>query len=362
MLGCASLNPTYFDCNGELTMIKSFRIFGIKVCIFLLFSILSLGGCQRHKVEEVVVYTSHDQIYSEPILKGFEEKSGIRVKAVYDVEATKTTGIVNRLIAEKENPRCDVFWNNEIGRTIILKRRGLLSSYRCPSAGDIPARFKDPEGYWTGFAARARVIIYNKEMVNPDEIPYSIFDFTKTRWQGQFAMANPLFGTTATHAAALFSYLGDERAKKYFTDLKLNKVIIAEGNSVVKDQVANGQVKAGLTDTDDVNMALLAGKPVGMVYPDQEGMGALLIPNTVSLITKCPNPEGGKKLIDYLLSRDVESRLSFSESVQIPVRSNIKKPESVPSFDSINAMNVSYDKIADRMEDAAIYLQKVFLR
>ena len=332
------------------------------IVILVVSFMVALGGCQKNGAEGVVVYTSHDQIYSEPVLKGFEEESGIRVRAVYDVEATKTTGIVNRLIAEKQNPRCDVFWNNEIGRTIILKRKGLLSPYRSPSAEDIPERFKDHEGYWTGFAARARVIIYNKELVRPDEIPSSIFDLSKAPWQGQFTIANPLFGTTATHAAALFAYLGDERAKKYFTDLKLNKVIIAQGNSVVKDQVATGEIKAGLTDTDDVNMALLAGKPVGMVYPDQEGMGALLIPNTVCLIAGSPNPEGGKKLIDYLLSREVESRLSFSESAQVPLRTDIKKPDRVPSLSSITSMDINYEKIADRMEEAAVYLQKVFLQ
>ena len=60
---------------------------------------------------EVVIYTSVDQVFSEPILNGFEKAKGIKVKAVYDVEASKTAGLVNRLIAEKDRPKCDVFWN-----------------------------------------------------------------------------------------------------------------------------------------------------------------------------------------------------------------------------------------------------------
>ena len=114
---------------------------------------------------EVVVYTALDQIFSEPILKEFESKHHIKVKAVYDIEAVKTTGLVNRLIAEKSNPRCDVFWNNEIMRTIALKRKEVLTPYISPSSTDIPKQFKDKDGYWAGFAARARVLVVNTELV-----------------------------------------------------------------------------------------------------------------------------------------------------------------------------------------------------
>ena len=103
----------------------------------LLVSVL-LGGmvCQvgASANQEVVIYTSLDKVFSEPVLKVFEEETGIKVLDVYDSEATKTTGLVNRLIAEKNNPRADVFWNSETGRTIVLKREGVLASYVSPSA------------------------------------------------------------------------------------------------------------------------------------------------------------------------------------------------------------------------------------
>ena len=318
--------------------------------------------CSNDVSTEVVIYTSHDQIYSEPILKGFEEKTGIKIKTVYDVEATKTTGLVNRLIAEKPNPKCDVFWNNENGRTLVLKKKGLLVPYVSPSARDIPAQFKDPDHFWTGFAARARVLLYNTDLVRTDEAPESIFELIDPKWKGQVAFANPLFGTTATHCAALFASLGDERAKAFFNSLKQNDLVIVDGNSTSRDMVQAGELKIGFTDTDDANIAITAGKPVRMIFPDKDGIGTLMIPNTVALIKNGPNPEGGKKLIDYLLSKEVESKLAFSESAQMPLRSDVKKPDHVPAFDSITAMNVDYEKIADRMEDTGRYLQDLLLR
>jgi iron(III) transport system substrate-binding protein len=311
---------------------------------------------------EVVIYTSLDQVFSEPILQDFEQQTGIEVKAVYDVEASKTTGSVNRLIAEKNNPRADVFWNSEVGRTLVLKDKGVLAPYRSPSAADIPEQFKDKDAYWTGFAARARVLIYNKTLLQPDEIPQSIFALTEPRWRNQVVLAYPLFGTTAAHVAALYAVLGAEKTEQYLTVLRQNGVVIVDGNAVSRDVVVQGEVPVGLTDTDDANVAIQAGKPVGMIFPDKDGLGTLLIPNTVALIAGAPHSAEGKQLIDFLLSRDVESKLAFAESMQIPVREGVKTPPHVPAYDSIRAMPVDYQAIADNLERAARFSRELFVR
>ena len=91
------------------------------VALALLVGQVLYCGCGgRGQQPTVVVYTTHDQIYSEPVFRRFEEKTGVRVKVVYDTEATKTVGLANRLAAEARNPQCDVFWNNEVTRTVIV--------------------------------------------------------------------------------------------------------------------------------------------------------------------------------------------------------------------------------------------------
>jgi iron(III) transport system substrate-binding protein len=316
----------------------------------------------RLAAAEVVIYTSLDQVFSEPILRAFEERTGIDVKAVYDVEASKTTGLVNRLIAERPHPRADVFWNSEVSRTLVLEDKGVLAPYRSPSAADIPEQFKDPEGYWTGFAARSRVLIYNTDLLDPDQAPRSIFELTEPRWRGRVALAYPLFGTTATHVAALYATLGQERTEAYLRDLKANDVLIVDGNATSRDVVVQGEVPVGFTDTDDVNVAIRAGRPVDMVFPDADGIGTLLIPNTVALVAGGPNPRAGKRLIDFLLSREVERELAFSESMQIPVRDGVERPGHVPPFEAIRAMQVDYRAIADNLEPSARFCRRLFTR
>ena len=105
-----------------------------------LFILTFFSSCNQEKAEQqkrksVTIYTSLDRPHSEPILKKFEEATGIEVKAVYDTEASKTIGLINRLYAEKENPKADVFWNSEVLRTIQLFIRFYFSDLRAKRFG-----------------------------------------------------------------------------------------------------------------------------------------------------------------------------------------------------------------------------------
>ncbi len=337
----------------------------------LLLSILFVGcggqpntaGNPTHTANEVTVYVSTDRVFSEPILKAYEQKTGVKVKAVYDTEETKSTGLANKLLAEKNNPQADVFWSNEPVRTLVLKSREVLAPYLSPNAEGIPATFrdsaKDGESYWTGFSARIRVIVFNTKLVKPEEAPKSIYDLTDPKWKDQIAIADPRFGSTSFHVAALYAELGDEKADEFFRKLKANGVKIVPGNSVVRDLVAKGEVKMGLTDTDDVNVALEDKQPVAMVLPDRDGIGAALMPNMVSLIAGAPHAEAGKKLIDYLLSAEVERMLAQSEAVQIPLHAGVEGPKNIPPLNSFKPMSLDYGKAAARIEDVVRRLQSI---
>ena len=335
--------------------------FSVFIILFLFF-FHAFGLAETCYCREVVIYTSVDQVFSEPVLKEYQKTSGVRVKIVYDVEASKTTGLVNRLIAEKKRPKCDVFWNSEFSRTILLKQKGVLAPYRSPAAEGIPSQFRDAENYWTGFAGRSRVLIYNTDLLSRNELPRSIFELTGEKWKGKVALAYPLFGTTATHIAALYAVLGTKKTEQYLRDLRNNKVMIVDGNSVVRDLVVEGRMALGFTDTDDVSVAMQSGGPVNMIYPDAEGIGTLFIPNTVALMNNAPHPDEGRKLIDYLLSREVEFKLASSQAAQVPVRQDVERPPNMPDFSSFKAMDVDYVRIAEYMGQSARFCHDLFVR
>ncbi len=318
--------------------------------------VLITSNCNNNS-NVVVVYTTVDQIFSEPVLKEFESGTGITVKVVYDTEETKSTGVLNRLIAEKDNPQCDVFWSGDPVRTIILKNRGITTPFQSQVANDIDMVFKDPDYHWTGFSARARVLIYNKNLLAAADVPRSIFDLTKEQYSGKVAIANPLFGTTTFHIAAIFTAVGDEKAKQFLADLKSNAVVIATSNGDVKKRVVQGEIACGLTDTDDAWEAIKEGANVGIVFLDQQGIGSLIMPNTVSLINNSPHPANAKKLMDYLLSKETEAKLAKS-CAQMPLHKGVEIPGNIPSLDNIIPMKIDYDKTAKKLEEIQYYLKE----
>lgn len=304
-------------------------------------------GCTSEPA--VVVYTSVDQVFSEPVLRRFEQRSGIRVRAVYDTEETKSTGVLNRLIAEARQPQADVFWSGDPVRPFLLLDRGLVEPYRSPQASLIPSGFKAADGSWTGFAARARVLLVNRERLGGRAAPASVRDLADRRWKGEAAIANPVFGTTTMHVAAWFGVWGADAAEAFLAALRDNDVRVASSNGEVKRLVAAGEVTFGLTDTDDAFVAVQSGAPVDVVYPDQDGLGTLVMPTVAVLLRGSPNPAAGRRLIDHLLSADVESALAET-AAHMPLRPDARHPSHVRAAAQIRSMEIDYAEVAARME------------
>jgi len=332
-------------------------LFGVAiVCTFTVIGCDNKDGATGPK--QVVVYTSVDDVFARPVAQRFEQETGIKVLLVPDTEETKSAGLLNRLIAERNRPQSDVFWSGDPVRAAILKAKGVSTPYRSPNAVGLPARFSDSDGYWTGFSARARVLIYNRSLVPQDGEPTSVMDLLDRRFRGKACIANPLFGTTSMHGAALFAVLGESKAEGFFEGFTANEGAILSSNGEVRRRVAAGEFAVGMTDTDDANVARLEGKPIGIVYPDQDGMGTLIIPNCAVLIADGPNPEAGRRFIDYLLEAKTERALAESDAAQMPLRRGVEVPRNVKRIAHLKSMAVDYAALGQLLDR----LSKGFLK
>ncbi len=341
----------------------------------LLLPLVPIVGCGVPEVpKEVIVYTALDEEFSKPIFDAFTRKTGIEVKAKFDTESTKTVGLANAILAEKQRPRADVFWNNELLHTLRLQREGLLRSQPLAADADYPAKYRGEEHDWRGFAARARVLIVNTNLIKEPRWPKSINDLTDPQWYDQAGIAKPLFGTTATHAACLFQAWGEERAQKFFRGVK-NNCRIVSGNKQVAKMVARGQLAFGLTDTDDAIIEREAGMPVVLIYPDQPkedttdelknaALGTLFIPNTIAMLKDSPNPTAAHALSEFLLTSLVECRLVIGPSAQIPLSRKSQSDNScqcrVKTPDDAKPMVVDWNAAADNWDAAAKWLAEEF--
>ncbi|MBI3097076.1 MAG: extracellular solute-binding protein [Planctomycetes bacterium] len=337
----------------------------------------------RPAVRSVTLYTSADEVFATPLLSAFEKETGIRVDLIADTEANKTAGLFERLLAEKDRPRADVFWNSEASRTAMLWDRGLLHPI-CLYEADLPGPRADPPPEappreinpacdmavpewrrWIEFAARARVIIVNTVHVKEGEAPKRMADLADPRWSGRLALANPLFGTTGSHCAALFDSLGEKEARDFFTALRRNGLRVLDGNAAVRDAVGRGDVDVGVVDTDDALGGIARGLPLAMIWPDQDGekpQGAFLIPNTLSKIKGAPHPAEADALIEFLMRRDTEAALAKDNAGHLPLRDNVPVPAGWRRATEIRSMPCDFGSLGTKMQERLRTLQEILLK
>lgn len=329
----------------------------------------SVSGCGSVSRARVVLYCAQDREFAESVLEEFHRRAGVEVAPKFDTEANKSVSLYEELVREATRPRCDVHWNNEILSTIRLQRKGLLEPYESPAAAAYPEFARASDHTWHAFAARARVILVNTRLVKDEERPSSLLELAEPRWRGRVAMAKPQFGTSATQAACLFEVLGPERAREYYRALRANGIHVVPGNKQVAAGVGQGQFAAGMTDTDDAIAEVEAGRPVAIVFPDRarprgDRMGTLFIPNTLALVRGGPNPEAGRKLIDYLLSPEVEARLAETASHQIPLNPEVraKLPPQIETPTTVKPMQVDWGRAAELWDEVQDFLRQEFAR
>lgn len=316
------------EMSWQIWFLWSIPILGLFA--WLLFG-LSTGGHHR-SIESVTVYAAQDQVYAEPILNDFEAHTGIKVRAVYDSEATKTVAIANRLLAERDHPQCDVYWGNEELRTRQLASRNI---------------FRETNG-WAAFGHRSRRVVVRASL-DGAAVPASLIELTNPIYRGKVALAYPLFGTTAAHFLALRQLWGESNWLAWCHALAANKPFLVDGNSVAVKFVARGEAVIGLTDSDDVAAEIREGAKVKALPISHE---TLLIPNTVAVVRNAPHPESAQRLFEYLRTQAVIERLVEACALEGALAGDVRTATLKPDWEAV---------LRD-LDSATVTLQNIFLR
>lgn len=290
-----------------LGTLLSLRV-GWGTMLFSLFGLALLSGCNQKPGREILtVYCAVDEPYASKVFADFTKQTGIEVAPLYDIESSKSVGLSQKLIAEKDHPRADVWWGSEAFLTTRLADEGVLLPYDSPSAADIQKQFKDPQGMWTGVGLRARVLAVGQP---PPGFPIKgLADLTDPRLKDKICISLPTAGATGAHMAALYVVWGPDKTRAFLHKLHDNGVKLLGGNAEVADQVGAGSFDLGLTDSDDVTNAQHHGGKLTAIVPDQEGEGSLAMPTTLALVKGTEHSQAAKKLIDFLLSKQAEQKL-----------------------------------------------------
>jgi len=323
-----------------------------------------LSGCTENLERDVIVHATVDEQSAYPILNAFERTTDHEtgVIAKFGVETTGSNGFVDRIVGTGDVPYADLFWDNEVMLTMRLQKLGLLQPRRWEVSPNWPTDMIAGDGTWCGFAARARVLLINTDLI-PDASsrPDSVSELADPKWEQQCAIASPLSGTTETHFAVLGERIGAAEMLTFARKVSQNAVVLP-GSKRVARAVSAGRIAWGLTDSDHAMVESESGSPVAIVFPDQKPSqpGTLRIPNTVAILKGAPHPVAAGRLADYLISAQTEDRLAMGPSSQLPINQGTQFPPAVLPNVPVRWMRVDFQAAAEGWNDTASKLAEIF--
>jgi len=323
-----------------------FRVLPVLGILLLGFVWLAPAFLAHAAAGSLVIYSGRKEKAIKPVVEAFTKLTGIPV----DLKVGKTSGLANEIRMEKSTPRGDLFISNEGGIMEILAKEGLFDPYQSPKTKAVPGDFKSTSGMWTGISGRARIILYNKNLVREKDVPRSVFDLTKPQWKGKLAIAGTRERTTLAWVSTLVAEKGEAFTRDYLKGLHANGLKILADNTEVWQGVGRGEFAIGLTNSPNYYLAKKNGLPVGVAYPDQgpSDIGTPISPNAAAVIKGAANRDAAHRFIDFVLSPDGQ-RILVTADYEIPIIPGMDPGEVLPAK-AIKTPKTSEERLAELAE------------
>jgi iron(III) transport system substrate-binding protein len=279
----------------------------------------------------LVVYSGRSEPLLQPVLDAYKSKyPGVEVL----LKAGSNSEVANALIEEQANPQADVFITTELFTVQSLAGQGTFQLYLPAGAENLPSEYIGPDDAWVGLTRRARVIMYNKDLVAEDELPASIFDLTDPKWRGQVAAAGSTNGSMQAQIAAMRQLLGGQETESWLKGLIANEATFFGGHTDVRKAVGAGEFKLGLVNHYYYYLQQAEGSPVGIIFPDQgEGqIGLITNATAAAMVNGAPNSRAAQTFLDFLVSEEgqrlfAEQNYEYPLLPAVPLRAEVRPLE-----------------------------------
>lgn len=306
--------------------------------LFLLLIPMLLCSCVQKNQEisetdnpnSLIIFTSHRKEVYEPIIKEFQERTGIWVYV-------KFAGTIELFEKIKDGETADVFFGGGADSHYIYEE--LLEAYEVLDSDNINPEFISEDNIYTPFSALPIVFTHNTNVL--DKPPYSWEELCSQSWKNQIAFADPsVSGSASTALSTMIFALGDspwQKADIFFANMENS---FLESSSLVMDSVSEGYLPLGITLEEYVIREIRKGKNISVIYPTD---GTSVVPDAVSLVKNAPHPDNAKQFIDFLLSKDVQRNL-FIDTGRRSVRSDIIPPAELIPLSEIKKVNYDFNE------------------
>ncbi len=279
--------------------------------------------------EKVILYSAHNDAIISAMVPRFEAETGIKAEVV----KAGSGDIINRVLAEKDNPRADVIWS--IGGEQLEAQADLLEAYKPSDAEMIDPVFNVGTN-WLPYTAIVNVFIVNKDKLAAAEYPRTWKDLGRADLKGRISSARAdKSGSSYMQLATVLTIYGDTGWDVYKP--MLENFVLSGSSSAVPRFVNDGEAVVGITLEDNAYKYVAGGGPVEIVYPED---GTVAAPDGIALVKGGPNPDNGKKFIDWALSKSTQEFL-VQEMGRRPIRTDVAASGDLPPISSFKV--VPYD-------------------
>lgn len=308
---------------------------------------------------KLVIYSGRSEPLIQPVIDAFKAQNpGVEIL----LKAGSNSEVANALIEEQANPQADLFITTELFTVQSLAQQGIFESYRPARADQLPAEFIGPDNSWVGLTRRARVIMYNTDLVAEADLPKSIFDLTDPKWKGKIAAAGSTNGSMQAQIATMRQLIGEEGTEKWLQGLLDNEVAFFGGHTDVRKAVGAGEFALGLVNHYYYHLQLAEGSKVGVIYPDQgeDQIGLITNATAAAVVKGAPNAAAAQAFIDFLISEEGQ-KLFAEQNYEYPLLSEVALREGVQPLGSFRLAEVDVVQAAAETDATFELIEKVGL-
>lgn len=304
----------------------------------------------------ITIYSSRNEQLIKPLLDKYSEKTGTQVELITD----KTGPLMARLQAEGANTPADMLLTVDAGNLWQAAQAGLLQPLQSEVIEqNVPAKYRDSQGQWTGLSLRARTIFYNPQMVDESELS-SYEDLADPKWAGKLCLRTSKKVYNQSLVASMMEHLGVEQTEQVVKGWVSNLATDVFADDVTMlEAIASGQCGVGIANTYYYGRILDENPdfPVKLFWANQNTTGTHINVSGAGVVANADNAEGAVDLIEWLSSDEAQDYYASSDK-EYPVKSGVPISAMLESWGEFKADDINVTKFGELQTQAIQLMDK----
>lgn len=304
----------------------------------------------------ITIYSSRNEQLIKPLLDKYTEETGVKIELVTD----KTGPLMARLQAEGKNTPADVLLTVDAGNLWQAAEQGLLQPVSSAILeSNIPAKYRDPKGQWTGLSLRARTVFYDPSKVDASQLS-TYADLADPKWKGKLCLRTSNSVYNQSLVASMMENLGAEKTEQVIRGWVANLAtdVFSDDTSLL-EAIAAGQCEVGIANSYYYGRIFdeKPDFPVQIFWPNQDTTGTHVNISGAGVIADSDNPDGALKLMEWL-SSDAAQGIYASSDKEFPIKEGVDKSELLKSWGEFRQDDISVEKFGALQTQAIQMMDK----